>query len=61
MDHDMVGFSQWSAGDGMKGMLYCGVTVIQDIALSGVAFNKMFVFREFLFEIAFVKVTKDNN
>lgn len=61
MDHDMVGFSQWRAGDGMKGMLYCVVTLIQDIALSGVAFNEMFVFREFLFEIDFVKVTKDNN
>lgn len=45
----------------MKGMLYCAVTVIQDIALSGVAFNELFVFREFLFEIAFVKVTKENN
>lgn len=45
----------------MIGTAYCGVTVIQNVVLSGRAFNKLSVFEEFIGEISFVKFTKDNN
>ena len=34
---------------------------LQNIPLSGGAFNKLLVFLEFVAEVAFVKVTKNNN
>src|SRR4029434_2221285 len=61
VDHDVVRESQCSPGDGMVGTAYCGVTVIQNVLLSGRAFNKLFVFGEFAGEISFVKVAEDNN
>ena len=47
MDHDVVRESQCSAGDGVIGSAYCGVAVIQNVLLSGRAFNKLFVFGGF--------------
>ena len=61
MDHDVVRESQCSAGDGVIGSAYCGVAVIQNVLLSGRAFNKLFVFGEFAGEISLVKVAEDNN
>ena len=60
MDHDVVRESQCSAGDGVVGTAYCGVAVIQNVLLSGRAFNKLFVFGEFAGEISLVKVAEDN-
>ena len=61
MDHDVVRVSQCSPGDGMIGTANCGVAVIQNVLLSGRAFNKLFVFGEFAGEISLVKVAEDNN
>ena len=61
VDHGVVRVAQCGAGDGVIGSLDGGVTVIQNIPLSGGAFNKLFVFWEFVAEVAFVKVTKNNN
>ena len=60
MNHD-VRVAQCSTGDGVKSIPDCGVTVIQNILLSGRAFNKLSIFRKFVSEVSFVKVTKDNN
>lgn len=48
-------------GGSVIGITYCGVTVIQNIILSGRAFNKLSVFGEFMGENTFVKVAEDNN
>ncbi len=54
-------FDQCSMGDGMIDTGDCCVTMIQNVLLSGRAFNKLSVFGKFMTEISFVKVTKDNN
>ena len=61
MDHDVVWESQCGPGDGVISTAYCGVTVIQNVLLSGRAFNKLFVLGEFAGEISFVEVAEDNN
>ena len=61
MDHEVVRVSQCSAGDGMISTADCGVTLIENIPLSGRTFNEQFVFGKFVVEIAFVKLTKDDN
>ena len=61
MDHDVVRVSQCSPGDGVIGTAYCGVTVIQNVLLSGRAFHILSVFGEFAGEISFVKVAEGNN
>ena len=45
----------------MVGGADCGVTVIQNVLLSGRALNKLSVFGEFDGEVSFVKVSQDNN
>ena len=61
MNHGVVRVAQCSARDGVIGSLDGCVTVIQYVPLSGGAFNKLFIFWEFVAEVAFVKVTKNNN
>ena len=61
VNHDVVGVAQCSTGDGVISISDCSVTVIQNIFLSSRAFNKLFIFRKFMSEVSFVKVTKDNN
>ncbi|CAG6018057.1 unnamed protein product [Menidia menidia] len=61
MDHDMVRVAQCSAGDGVISVADSGVTVIQNIFLSGRTFYKLSVFWEFVGEVTFVKVAEDNN
>ncbi len=61
VDYDMVRVSQCSAGNGMMGSVDCNVTVIQNVVPYGWRFNKLVsLFGEFMAEITFVKVTKDN-
>ena len=55
MDHDVVRESQCSPGDGVVGTAYCGVTVIQNVLLSGRAFNKLSVFGEFAVRFPLLK------
>ena len=57
----MVRVAQCSPGDGMISTTDCGVTVVQSVPLSGRAINKLSVFGQFVAEVTFVKVTKDNN
>ncbi len=61
MDRDLVRVAQWSSWDSVIGTAYCSEVVIQNVLLSGGTFNKLSVFGEFICEISFVKVTKDNN
>ena len=56
----MVREAQCSAGDSVICTAYCGA-VFQNILLSGRALNKLFIFGEFVAEVAFVKVPKNNN
>ncbi len=61
VNHDVARVFQCSVGDSVTGFAYCSITMIQNILLSGWAFNKLFAFGEFVAEISFVKVTEDNN
>ncbi len=47
-------------GDGVIGTADCSVTMIQNILLSGQAFNKLSVFGKFMPDMTFIKVTEDN-
>ena len=57
----MVREAQCDAGDSVISSADCSVTMIQYVLLSGQAFNKLFLFRKFVTEVSFVKITKDNN
>ena len=57
----MVRVAHCSPGDSMISTTDCGVTVVQSVPLSGRAIIKLSVFGQFMAEVPFVKVTKDNN
>ncbi len=59
-DCSLVRVTQCSMGDGVIGSVDCGVIVIQNILLSGWAFNKLPVIGEFMAEITFVKVAEND-
>ena len=57
----MVRETHCGVEDSMISSADCSITMIQYGLLSGRAFNELFVFRKFVTEVSFVKITKDNN